>query len=130
MPATITHKLDAVQEEIKFIREEVQFNGGKVRLKDAVAKIAENVEYALAQAQDNGTNIKEVEVKLKIREDCDPALIFKLDEKGGCKYCNQSFYKYFGYAEPDVVAFNWENVIKIADLPEVRKRWDRAYLTI
>lgn len=129
LPINIMHKLDSLQVELKFVRDEVQYNGGTVKLRDAVEKIDKNVGQALAQAQDNGVEIAEVKIKLKIREDCDLALIYKLNAAGGCHYCNEAFYKYFGYAEPDVIAFNWENIIKASDLPEVRKRWERAYAT-
>lgn len=128
-PVTINHKLDALSEELKFVREEVQYNGGKIKLRDAVEKIAVNVDKALMQAKVNGFKMTELETRSKIAEECDPTLIFKMDENGGCIYCNQSFYKYFGFAESDIADFNWENVIKDSELPEVRKRWERAYAT-
>lgn len=129
MPVTIMHKLEELRIEVKFIRDEVQYNGGTIKLRDAVEKIDKNVGQALAQAKDNGSKITELDTRFDISEECDSTMIFKMNATGGCDYCNQSFYKYFGFAEQDIIDFNWENIIKPTELQEVRKKWERAYAT-
>ncbi len=129
MPVTILNEISGLRTEVKFIREEVQYNGGKIKLRDAVEKIGRNVNEALMEAKINGKKLTELDIRSKISEECDPTLIFKLDDIGGCIYCNQSFYNFFGFNESDIKGFNWESVIAEKDLQEVRKRWDRAIAT-
>lgn len=122
LPITILHKLEVLSTEVQFVREEVQYNGGKIKLRDIVQKIS-------IQSEINGFKLAELTTRYQIGEECDPTLIFKMDAVGGCSYCNQSFYKYFGFTEIDIKNFNWENLIKKEELTEVQKRWQRAYET-
>lgn len=134
-PSTIMKKLDNLEEKFVFVEREFKTNGGST-LKDDVKKIDVNVNRALLQALENGKSvalqnkkITELEIRLKIAEEYDPNIIFKMNEHGGCYYANHSFYDYFGFDESDIKDFNWEDRVNQEELPEIRRRWDRAYET-
>lgn len=127
-PVTILKKLDFLEHKMVSIEKEFKTNGGST-VKDDLKKISVNVDAALVEAKTNGVKLTELDLRLKISEECDPTLIFKLDATGKCIYCNQSFYSFFGFSERDILGFNWENKIDEKDLRVVQEKWKRAIET-
>lgn len=122
MPATILKMIEDMRRELATIKHEVTYNGGKYKLRDAVADLKVTCDTMAVMLRD-------VNLSLKVSDEIDNMMKFRTDASGYLLSPNRAYLDYFGFKETDVRGFNWENCIHRKYLQEVQVKWKRATQT-
>ncbi len=111
-PGQLKKSNEEIKNQLEKIKNEVTFNGGKILLKDAVARIE--------------SNIRGISMDLRANDELDNLLKFKFDEFGKMKRPNRAFLEHFGFTESDLIGGNYENQISIDYRQNFRNELQRS----
>lgn len=111
-----------IMKEITAVKAEVTYNGGSIKLRDAVAAVK-------ATCDNTSTTVQDINMTLKASDEIDNMMKFRYDSVGYLISANRAFLDYFGFKETDVRGFNYESTIEKRDLQDVQVTLQRAITT-
>ena len=106
---TMVNSFECIQQKLDSLVAELRPNGGK-SLRDLVEKINENTTY----------NREYVRATL----DNDMQMIFETDSKGEYVWVNDTYGRYTGKQEHDLMGYGWINTVCSSDRIRVRDEWE------
>lgn len=106
---TMVNSFECIQQKLDSLVAELRPNGGK-SLRDLVEKINENTTY----------NREYVRATL----DNDMQMIFETDSKGEYVWVNDTYGRYTGKQEHDLMGYGWINTVCNSDRTRVRDEWE------
>ena len=106
---TMVTSFECIQQKLDSLVAELRPNGGK-SLRDLVEKINENTTY----------NREYVRATL----DNDMQMIFETDSKGEYVWVNDTYGRYTGKQEHDLMGYGWINTVCSSDRTRVRDEWE------
>jgi PAS domain S-box-containing protein len=125
-PIKVYKKLESIEsnqkifsDEIKKIKSEVQFNGGKYKLRDAVEDIKDLTELI-------SYNQAIISEKQRSMMYIDSNPIYIADKEGNWNFVNASLLEMLGYHDPkDIYGIGWMKAIPDEDIDKVEKEYIR-----
>lgn len=108
--------------ELRQIKNEVAYNGGAVTLSMAFKQLEADNRQLKRMVQHN-------KALRDITDLCSDKMIFRMNHEGACTFINDSFLKFFGWVESDVLDYAFEDVVHPEDVPDMRLKWQKAIST-
>lgn len=108
------------------IKKEVTFNGGG-SIKDAVFKLTGSDErkWKILNELRDCANLNSL--RLDIADESDKRMSFKMDDGKRCTFISESFLRFFGFTERDMMGLDWDFCISPKCVRQVHKAWRTAY---
>lgn len=120
-----TEELSEIKESVNVIRGEVELNGGG-SMKDAVVRLLRHDENAWRIMNQLSNTLHLTNLRLDIMDDADKRMSFQLAPTLECTWISQSFLRFFGYTEKDMIGSDWDFCIGETDKQTVMTKWAKA----
>lgn len=119
-------QLGKISAAVARIEKEVSFNGGG-SIKDAVFKLEKRSEEEWRILRELRDCSRETSLRLDIADEADNRMSFKLGCEKNCVFISESFLRFFGYTQRDVIGLNWDFAVARKSKRAFQSGWKNAY---